>query len=310
MSPCISSINLLNCVPVNGQSVLYAYPTVSCSSAAYAPWRAVGIAVLLLAVVGFPAFILAFALRNFAALQTYEARRGSMLAAVYEGYQSKVVYWEAVSLLRRVAYVALAASLVEQPAVRASTLTLVIALCLALQVQAHPYAQKHDNRLETYLLVNALVFSVYVSPTATDASAAALSVCLLALGCLPFLGVLVWTAAESYGPQPQEQEREQDGGVHSVAVRWHAGDCESGGEVEGTRECSSEEPLTKRPSDMQLAVLPSPTAAAVAAAAAAATTTTATTAYQHARPSITSTRARASISSRSPRRFTSLSPRA
>ena len=226
----IAVVQALHCVDVApGVSLLYALPTVDCSSAEYHSFRIIAILFLIGFVIGFPLAILVFmysrgrqrafapshledlrvsltsasspamghsygSMQSFdATLTPFELRWGPF----FRGYKASTFFWQPLVLLRRFAF-ALVAVLMANTSSRFSVYAILHTTSLLVHLRVQPFTLRSLNAGETASYVVLMYLSMVLSSSSPPYSLA-FQIFLFLLTVPPAVVLLGWTMRHHIG---------------------------------------------------------------------------------------------------------------
>jgi hypothetical protein len=208
-----TAFSALNCVDVGTQSVLYAYPAISCAAGDYKAALSVLCLVLIFFTLGLPALLL-FTSWRLHAFPTLPLKFKTRWGLVHEPYKEEAFYYEAVVLLRRALYSALDIGLALVPGVQRTMISVCALACLVLHVHTLPFKRAVLNTAETASLILHMLLAIVVAPWAAPYPVALEAViCIfIVVPTLFFVGWLLrlYMAGKKEAAKKAEKEAEQE----------------------------------------------------------------------------------------------------
>jgi len=195
----------LNCVDVRDTSVVQAFPEINCESPLYLRWRVVIILMLVLVVIGVPAFVLYILWRERRKVERCYTAQGSFkiefaafrrFGIFFEPFMHAFRWWHAVILIRRMLTLAIFIFATDAQGTKYALLGALHCLSLIVNVWCRPYRVLHNNSLETVQLfvLTMITFCIVADPVPphNDGQIAAISLLFL----VTFFGALAYVALQ------------------------------------------------------------------------------------------------------------------
>jgi len=153
------AIRYLLCVDINGESILYYYPAVSCSNSQYNSSFAIAIVLIIFLAFGFPStviIVLTLAHRAKKLEDDHWLERWSFLLSCYK---KSSYYWEMIALLRRMV-MSIVMTTIFDSLKQAQALLVLNFSVFALHVYNHPFKDNNMNIVESISLSLLLLISI------------------------------------------------------------------------------------------------------------------------------------------------------
>jgi hypothetical protein len=155
----------LACIDVNGDSLLYTHPSISCNSPEYKSSIISQYFVIILVTFGLPVQLMRLGLKYY---------RKTVLSvqfrvrwdALFQPYKKDRFFYQSIVLIRRAVYAALIAGMgyLSNPLLIKMAITIVALTCLVTHVFLQPFRLSILNVIETYLLFMHITLSVVMFP--------------------------------------------------------------------------------------------------------------------------------------------------
>jgi hypothetical protein len=166
----LACFRFLTCVRVGSRSVVFAQPTIDCSSATYRSYLALVAIAIALFVVGMPATVMAFLTTRRRAIQAHGVMHSAVQdcgpsldpaflarwGPLFSMYRPSAWGWQVCVLLRRAVFVLLSATLVDRW--EAVSLTTLVLLSTLLTASPPPY--DNPTAVVLFILIVPLTFSI------------------------------------------------------------------------------------------------------------------------------------------------------
>eukprot|EP00698_Gefionella_okellyi_P015567 TRINITY_DN4397_c0_g1_i2.p1 TRINITY_DN4397_c0_g1~~TRINITY_DN4397_c0_g1_i2.p1 ORF type:complete len:1451 (+),score=364.26 TRINITY_DN4397_c0_g1_i2:752-5104(+) len=184
-------LSMLNCRTVNNDPLLYVLhsaPDYLCYGPTYLSYFIISLILCVLVVTGVPVCLLVL-------LWRYKTRLGAVadkFGYVYETYRSRVIWWEAVALLRRTVLTAM--SLIAPSAVATLSMACVCIVFVVVEMLVHPF--RHANSPKTSVVIEQMDTDGTVTAVQTSQHVNAVSV-------LSWLMLVMVAMVTSYATQAE-----------------------------------------------------------------------------------------------------------
>lgn len=166
----------LQCVDVfsKGQR-LWLNPTVDCSAAEYASWRAFAITLLIFPICTIPLLVFIGLLLANRAGRLTASEFVSRWGLLTDGYSPQWYFWEAVAQLRRLLLSGFSVALSSSPITRLLVLGMIVTVSLVLHMAALPFRARRSNWLEALSLFALFLISICHAVSQLNSSASVAS---------------------------------------------------------------------------------------------------------------------------------------
>jgi hypothetical protein len=119
----------------------------------YQRWLVLVVIILAIIVIVGPFLLLGFLCANKARIAARDQALSAKFGVLYEAYGAHAYWFECGTLIRRAAFVALDATLYDNPAERAYSFVILSVLLFVAQIYLVPFAAPRDNLLEAGCLI-------------------------------------------------------------------------------------------------------------------------------------------------------------